>query len=347
MKILAAIDSFKGSATSEQLNAAALSGVLAKFPDTQTQNIPIADGGEGFLAIFSRQKNATSKQVQTTDLLGRKINATYLMLGETAVIESAKVIGIDLLSVSPETVAVATSFGLGQLVKAAMQNGAKKIIVSLGGTATSDGGQGLLKSLEMTDLSGVTLIGASDVTNVYYGENGAASVFAAQKSATSDQIAQFNQRDQAFAQEILKMKKIDLQTIAGTGAAGGLGGAIVVLGGQLISGFDLIADFLNLETAIAASDLILTGEGRLDSQSAQGKVVSGVAKLAQKYHKPCVALVGSRAEDIGELDDLLTAAFSIQTGPTDLEAAMLTSRTLENMMLTAQNVASLFASRHL
>ena len=345
MKILAAIDSFKGSATSEQLNVAALSGVLAVFPDGQVQSIPIADGGEGVLDVLAHQENAIIKTSLTTDLLGRHLEVPYLLLGDTAVIESAKVIGIDLVKVSPETISRASSFGLGAVVQAAIQTGAQTIIVSLGGTGTSDGGQGFLKSLETRDLSGVTLIGASDVTNPYYGENGAATIFAAQKGATVAQITQLNQRDEHFAKELLKDRGIDLQKIPGAGAAGGLGGAIALLGGRLTSGFDLIADLVHLEQAIADSDLVLTGEGHLDHQSSQGKVVSGVAKLAKKYGKPCVALVGSRSDELGMLETDLTAAFSIQTGPISLDDAMITETTLKNMTMTAQNVVRLFESR--
>ena len=345
MKILAAIDSFKGSATSEQLNDAALSGILAAFPDGQVQSIPIADGGEGVLDVLAYQENAITKISLTTDLLGRQLEVPYLLLGDTAVIESAKVIGIDLVDVSPETLSRATSFGLGAVVQSAIQAGAQTIIVSLGGTGTSDGGQGFLKSLETTDLSGVTLIGASDVTNPYYGENGAATIFAAQKGATADQITQLNQRDARFAQELLKDRGIDLQKIPGAGAAGGLGGAIALLGGQLTSGFDLIADLVQLEQAIADSDLVLTGEGHLDNQSSQGKVVSGVAKLAKKHRKPCVALVGSRSDDLGGLESDLTAAFSIQTGPIALADAMVTQSTLKNLAMTAQNIGRVFMAR--
>ena len=345
MKILAAIDSFKGSATSEQLNDAALSGILAAFPDGQVQSIPIADGGEGVLDVLAYQENAITKISLTTDLLGRQLEVPYLLLGDTAVIESAKVIGIDLVDVSPETLSRATSFGLGAVVQSAIQAGAQTIIVSLGGTGTSDGGQGFLKSLETTDLSGVTLVGASDVTNPYYGENGAATIFAAQKGATADQITQLNQRDARFAQALLKDRGIDLQKIPGTGAAGGLGGAIALLGGQLTSGFDLIADLVHLEQAIADSDFVLTGEGHLDHQSSQGKVVSGVAKLAKKHGKPCVALVGSRSDDLGGLESDLTAAFSIQTGPIALADAMVTQSTLKNLAMTAQNVGRVFMAR--
>ncbi len=346
MKILAAIDSFKGSATSEQLNDAALSGILAAFPDGQVQSIPIADGGEGVLDVLAYQENAITKISLTTDLLGRQLEVPYLLLGDTAVIESAKVIGIDLVDVSPETLSRATSFGLGAVVQSAIQAGAQTIIVSLGGTGTSDGGQGFLKSLETTDLSGVTLVGASDVTNPYYGENGAATIFAAQKGATADQITQLNQRDARFAQALLKDRGIDLQKIPGTGAAGGLGGAIALLGGQLTSGFDLIADLVHLEQAIADSDFVLTGEGHLDHQSSQGKVVSGVAKLAKKHGKPCVALVGSRSDDLGGLESDLTAAFSIQTGPIALADAMVTQSTLKNLAMTAQNVGRVFMARN-
>ncbi|MDR1606667.1 MAG: glycerate kinase [Streptococcaceae bacterium] len=342
MKILTTIDSFKGSATSAQLNAAVITGILAKFPDIQTQNIPIADGGEGVLEVLSFQENAVQETVTTVDLLGRKIEVPYLMLGKKAIIETAKIIGIGLAPVSSETVAKGTSFGLGKVIKTAIQKGAQTVIVSLGGTGISDGGQGFLKSLTITDLSGVTLIGASDVTTVYYGTKGAATVFAAQKGATKQQIDDFNQRDKLFAQEILNRQGIDLQKISGTGAAGGLGGAIVILGGQLVSGFDLISDLLQLEAAVASSDLILTGEGRLDAQSAQGKVVSGVAKLAKKHGKPCVALVGSRSLELGELEQSLTAVFSIQVGPTSLDSAIQTDNTLHNIALTAQNVVSLW-----
>ena len=134
MKILAAIDSFKGSATSEQLNDAALSGILAAYPDLQVQSIPIADGGEGVLDVLAYQENAITKTSLTTDLLGRKLEVPYLLLGDTAVIESAKVIGIDLVDVSPETISRATTYGLGAVVQSAIQAGAKTIIVSLGGT---------------------------------------------------------------------------------------------------------------------------------------------------------------------------------------------------------------------
>lgn len=340
MKILATIDSFKGSATSEQLNAAALDGISLRFPTYDVQNLPIADGGEGVLDVLGFQANAVRKMCQTVDLLGRHLETYYLLLGDTAIIESAKVIGIDLVTVSSETVEQASSFGLGQLVISAKAAGAKKIIVSLGGTATSDGGQGLLKSLMTIDLSGIELIGATDVTNPYYGKNGAANIFASQKGATLEQIAQLNARDAAFAQEKLLTQGIDLQSIPGTGAAGGLGGAIVLLGGQLVSGFDLIANLIALESAIASSDLILTGEGHLDSQSSQGKVVSGVAKLAQKHGKPCVALVGSFETDIGGLEKTLTAIFSIQSGPIALAQAMETDMTLNQMAQTAQAVVS-------
>ena len=261
-------------------------------------------------------------------------------------IESAKVIGIDLVDVSPETISRATTYGLGAVVQSAIQAGAKTIIVSLGGTGTSDGGQGFLKSLGTTDLSDVTLIGASDVTNPYYGENGAATIFAAQKGATADQIKQLNQRDEHFAKALLKDRGIDLQKIPGAGAAGGLGGAIALLGGRLTSGFDFIADLVHLEQAIANSDLVLTGEGHLDHQSCQGKVVSGVAKLAIKHKKPCVALVGSRSDDLVGLESDLTAAFSIQTGPIALADALVTQRTLKNMALTAQNVVRVFKVRN-
>lgn len=341
MKILAAIDSFKGSATSEQLNAAALSGVLTCLPEAQIQNIPIADGGEGVLEVLKNQKHGVSRTCQTDDLLGRQIEVPYLLLGDTAIIESAKVIGIDLVTVSSETIAKATSFGLGEVVKSARQIGAKKIIVSLGGTATSDGGQGFLKCLEMTDLSGIELIGATDVTNPYYGDNGAATIFAGQKGATAAQIAQLNARDAVFAQEMLKQGYSDLQKIPGTGAAGGLGGAIVLLGGRLVSGFDLLADLLELESAIARSDLILTGEGHLDHQSSQGKVVSGVAALAKKHHKPCVALVGSYDDDLGGLEQELTAVFCIQSGPITLAKAVQTNLTLRHMTQTAHAVMRL------
>ncbi|KHD44677.1 glycerate kinase family protein [Streptococcus hongkongensis] len=347
MKLVLAIDSFKGSASSKALNQASLAAIKKVMPLAWVETFTIADGGEGTLDALNDHLDGQLVSVQTVDLMGQKIQADYLLVDQTAIIESAKVIGLDKISPSPETFAKASSYGLGALVKDAVSRGCKEILIGLGGTGTSDGGFGFLKSLGFNpetcqlesdiDFSQLTLIGLADVTNPYYGPNGFAPIFGPQKGGNQEEIAAMDSIACAFANRIKEQRGMDLQSIAGAGAAGGLGAAIAVLGGQIKPGFETIAQMIRLEESIMRTDLVITGEGKLDGQSQAGKVPVAISRLAKSFNKPTIAICGV-IEDSPELDQLFTATFSIQREFLDLNQAMSTEKTLSNLERTMTNI---------
>lgn len=339
MKIIIAIDSFKNSATSQALNTAVAKGLKKAEPTAEIQTFQIADGGEGTLLALAEALGGERLSVATTDLLGRAIEADYLLAEGQAFIESATVVGLDLLDeVNEQSFLTATTAGLAPLFLDAKARGARAITLSLGGTGTSDGGLGLLAALQDEDFSGIELTGLADVTNPYFGPTGYAQFFGKQKGGTQRAIALRDKEAEAFAQKIKTEQKIDLQKMSGTGAAGGLGGAIVLLGGKIEPGFDKIAGLIGIEQAIATADLVITGEGRMDRQTANGKVPWGMAKLAQKYEVPTLAICGSLAEELGEMDAVLAGAYSILTEPVSLELALDETRTLKSAEKLAYNL---------
>ncbi|MHC9537290.1 glycerate kinase family protein [Dellaglioa sp. BT-FLS60] len=375
MKLVSAIDSFKGSATSKELNEAVINHLLELKLIDEGISVPIADGGEGSMAAIFEACGGVWQSVKTVDLLARPMTADYLMTiinGEkTAVIESASVIGLDFIEPSEKTVEQSSSFGLGAMLKDALQQGVAKVIMTLGGSGTSDGGLGLLQAfgVQVTDdeaqliitgnplvrvskmvfpdqlknsMADVELIIAADVTNPFYGETGAVAVFGKQKGASKMQIKELDNQAKKVSEMIEKNTEINLQMQPGSGAAGGIGGALMVLGGHMAAGFPLISQAVALENKIETADLVITGEGSLDSQSAQGKVPFGVAMLGKKYHVPVVGLSGRRSADIGKMADLLAGAFSIQLGPIALEKAIEKTTTLQQIALTSESVVRLF-----
>ncbi len=344
MKIIIAIDSFKGSASSQELNQAVKKGLLAIRSDAEIQTFEIADGGEGTISALQHGLGGELISVETVDLLERPITANYLFLpNQTALIEAAEVVGIDKITPSPETITNATTKGLAALFIDAKNRGAREIVLSLGVTGTSDGGLGLLQGLggsfeELPKLENVKITGLADVTNVYAGETGYAKFFGKQKGGTLELLEQQNENAQKVAQSIKEKHQIDLQAIAGTGAAGGLGGAVVLLGGTVEAGFPKIAQLLNIEKAIQSADLVITGEGRMDIQSANGKVPYGMAQLARKYGLPTIAFCGALSDNLGKMDEVLLASFSIQRSAISLDEAMKKERTLENIERLTKNV---------
>lgn len=348
MKVIVALDSFKGSATSMELNDCVKKAIRSVLPVCDVQSFPIADGGEGSLDALHSALGGQRILVETVDLLGRSIVASYLLVGQTAFIESASVVGIDKIVPSSETFERASSYGLGALVEDAAESGCKEIIMTLGGSGTSDGGRGLLDyfsfdaengHLSLPDKWGqISLVGLTDVDHFYAGEEGYARVFGRQKGGTDEQLALEDERSMAFASKVKKTKGCDLLQIAGTGAAGGLGGALVLLGGRLESGFERIASLVGLEEAILSADLVITGEGRLDSQSSHGKVPSGVASLARKYQVPTIAICGAVDHRAAWIWDDFVSVFSIQTGVISLQEAMKKETTLENLSFVVQNI---------
>lgn len=373
MKVIAAIDSFKGSATSTELNRSVLIS-LEKFEKiSELQSIPIADGGEGTIDMIHSFTGGKIKFVETVDLLGRPISSPYLLTTingvQTAVLESAKILGIDLVIPSEKTILQANSFGLGLAIKKLIKTSIKNFIVTLGGSGTSDGGLGLLLAFTNQEqienlkenplinfspldlskiseqLSATTITVLSDVKNPYSGPNGAVHTFSAQKGATKEIAHLLDINAEKVVDFCKKNYGIDLNTIEGTGAAGGLGGAFTLLGAQIQEGFPYLSHLTHLEEKFKNADLIFTGEGRLDSQSLQGKVPFGIAKLAQKYNIPVIALCGSLEVPISsEVAQLFTAIFSIQTSPISLTEAMDKQTTLRNINAIVPSIFQLYLS---
>ncbi len=353
MKILVAIDSFKGSVTSPELNTSVAQALLSVDKQLVIETRAIADGGEGSLAALSQTVAGRWHQVKTIDLLRRPIKVAYYRHAKQAFIESASIIGIDKITPNLVTYAQATSYGLGLAVKDAIQKGATQIEIMLGGTGTSDGGKGFLESLNYDFMTGrsyldtlaspVTLLGLTDVTNPYHGPQGFAAVFGPQKGGSLSQIEETDQIASNFAKKVFYQKTIDLQTIPGSGAAGGLGGAIVLLGGTLTSGFSRIAELLNLDNSLQSCDLVITGEGCLDTQSQSGKVPVAIARMAKKYQVPTIALCGSVKIETGLAAEDFLAVFSIQQQPISLEAAIDKTTTLSNIKILVANLMLLIA----
>lgn len=348
MKIVVAVDSFKGSATSSEIGTKVKEAIHSILPECQVEKFSIADGGEGTLDALSQNIKGRMIEVTTIDLLQRPINASYFLAGKIAFIESAQVIGIDKIIPSPHTFQNATSLGLGALIRDAADRGCREIILTLGGTGTSDGGIGLLKSLDFDfeDNKGslflrgknIRITGLADVKNYYAGNYGYAKIFGPQKGGTTKQIEEANEHSYYFVKKMQQVYDVDLQKYEGTGAAGGLGGAIVLLNGQIKSGFSTIADIVGLTNAIKDADLVITGEGKLDSQSKEGKVPIGVAHLAKINCVPVIALCGSIPRIIGDLEDEFLAIYSIQKGILTLEEAMKKETTLSNIYCLVRNI---------
>ena len=355
MKIVVAIDSFKGSVRSCDLNAAVVGVAQEVLPGAEVKSFAIADGGEGTLDALQAGLGGEMRVVETIDLLGRPIAASYLQVGHQAFIESAAVVGIDKICPSPQTFDEATSYGLGALLCDAVEQGCEAIYVTLGGSGTSDGGLGLLESFGFdgktlrfalpANWEKVQLIGLTDVKYPYAGQAGFAQVFGKQKGGNPEQLLLKDRAARDFVAFVQEESGLDLQAIPGTGAAGGLGAALVLLGGHLEAGFDRIASIVGLEEAIADADLVITGEGRLDSQSRAGKVPYGVAQLAKKHGHPAIAVCGAIAEDADWIWDDFLSVFSIQTRVLPLEEAMDPEKTLVNLAFVTRNILRTFIGK--
>jgi len=299
VRVAAAVDKFNGTATGKQV-AAAVGSACWELGSDCTE-LPMADGGEGTLEALGGA-NRTSI---VTGPLGDPVSAEWRMYRGTAVIEMARASGLTLVGGAVNNDAMAaTTIGTGELIDTALDAGAKKIIVCLGGSATTDGGYGALRAITSPHrLRGIKLLVACDVRTRFLE---AAEVFGPQKGASTAQVKLLTGRLQRLAQIYQQDYGVDVREIDGTGAAGGIAGALVALGGQLIPGFDLVADELDLHDVIAASDVVITGEGYLDEQSFEGKVVGGVQAMATAAGKPVGAIVGDASPDIGSRIDYIS-----------------------------------------
>lgn len=311
MKIIIAIDSFKGCLTSVEANEAARKAVLAMAPDAEVVAIPVSDGGEGWNEAFRYAIGGEVIEVDVCDPLMRPIRSSYLQKGDLAVIEIAKASGLTLLSTAERNPLQTTSYGTGQLVAEAIRRGCKRFVIGLGGSATSDAGQGMLCALRdafgaSLPIGGLSFCIASDVTNPLYGLNGAAHVFAPQKGATPEMIEELDRRARCFAEQSKREKGFDRSQMAGAGAAGGLGYAILqYLDATCQPGIDLLLDTIGFEQLAAHADLLITGEGGADRQTLMGKLPFGIMQRAKVLNVPCVLIAGR----ISDREDLLSAGF--------------------------------------
>ncbi|MCX6540946.1 MAG: glycerate kinase, partial [Actinobacteria bacterium] len=285
MRVLAAVDKFRGTATAAEVARAI--GHACWQLGHDCDEVGMADGGEGTLDVLGGANRTTV----VTGPLGDPVKAPWRLSRTTAVIEMALASGLTLAGGAERNDALAaTTAGTGELIDAALDSGAKRIIVCLGGSATTDGGLGALRAIHAPHrLRGVELLVACDVTTTFVA---AAEVFAPQKGATPSQVNMLTGRLERLAQMYQSDYGTDVRSIAGGGAAGGLAGALVALGGRLLPGFELVADELDLYDRVANAELIITGEGFLDEQSFHGKVVGGMQAMAQRAQRPVTAIVG-------------------------------------------------------
>lgn len=314
MKIVVAIDSFKGCLTSTEANLAAAAAVRKAFPDASVVQVPVSDGGEGFIEAFHAANGGELVEVAVRDPLMRPVTARYLLTGTTAVIEMAQASGLTLLTKEERNPMVATSYGTGQLVADAVRKGATHIIVGLGGSATSDAGIGMLKALtfakhgcwdDIDVLRDIRFTIATDVRNPLVGENGAAHVFAAQKGADDEMIRQLDERARRFASVSARHFGYDCSDKEGAGAAGGLGYAFMqYLNAECMPGIQLLLETVKFDEMVKDADLVITGEGSADEQTLMGKLPMGILRHAAGVP---VCLIAGR---ISHREELLQAGFA-------------------------------------
>ena len=350
-----AIDSFKGCLTSKEANQAAADGIRSTCPQADVVQVPVSDGGEGFIEAFHAAVGGELIGMTVRDPLMRSVPATYLLHDKLAVIEIAKACGLTLLTREERNPMVATSYGTGQLVADAVKKGAEHIIVGLGGSATSDAGIGMLRALidslspapsksgevrcwdDLEVLKDVHFTIASDVKNPLYGKNGAAQVFGPQKGATPDMVQLLDERARKFAAVSAKHFGFDRSDAEGAGAAGGLGYAFLqYMDADSKPGIELLLETIKFQETVRNADLVITGEGSADRQTLMGKLPMGI--LQHSGDVP-VCLIAGR---ISDRDEMLQAGFAyvecINPDNTTLEEAMRKEVATRNISDTVRHV---------
>ena len=373
-KILLVPDSFKGTLSSRQV-CQVMAGQLRRFfPQAQVKSIPVADGGEGSVEAFLAAAGGERRTRTVTGPFGEPVEAFYGILGDgrTAVIEMAACAGLPLAEgrLNPER---ATTYGVGELLLAAKEAGCTKAILGLGGSCTNDGGAGAaaalgakftradgtafvptggtlgeIAALDVSPvaqaLQGMELTAMCDIDNPLYGEAGAAAVFAPQKGADAAMVARLDAGLRHLGQVSARCLGRDFSHLPGAGAAGGLGfGMAAFCGAQLRMGIDAVLDAVGFDSLLPGTDMVFTGEGKIDSQSARGKVVSGVAARCRKAGVPVVAVVGQIDQGFEEMyQQGLTAVFSINRAAQPFAESRFHAG--ENLALTMENIARLLAA---
>lgn len=339
MNVLVAPDSFKECLSARQVAQHISKGILDVYPAAKVHQVSISDGGEGLLDALLQGIGGVLQAAMVKNPLLRNIQANFGILENgTAVIEMAKASGLELLTDTEKNPMVTSTFGTGQLIKAALDKGCKNILIGIGGSATNDAGTGMLRALgcrfldtngnELKDGGGYLgdlvkidlknldkrlkkckITVACDVDNPLTGPNGASFVYSAQKGATPEEMILLDNNLKHFAYIVKKQLGVDIEQLSGAGAAGGIGaGLSAFLNAKLTKGIDLILETLQIEEHIKNVDLIFTGEGKVDSQTLHGKTISGIAKIAKKHNVPVIVLAG---KVIDTIDDLYNIGVSV------------------------------------
>ncbi|HBU6572370.1 TPA: glycerate kinase [Citrobacter amalonaticus] len=371
MKIVIAPDSYKESLSALEVANAIEQGFREIWPDADYVKLPVADGGEGTVEAMVAATAGRIVDVDVTGPLGKTVTAFFGLSGDerTAFIEMAAASGLEQVPVALRDPLKTTSWGTGELIRHALDAGVDHIIIGLGGSATNDGGAGMVQALgaKLLDarqneigkggaaLDALTRIDISqldprlaacrievacDVTNPLTGKEGASAVFGPQKGATLETIDRLDTALVHYAQIIARDLEVDVLELAGGGVAGGMGAALYAFcGAQLRRGIEIVTDALQLDACVADADLVVTGEGCMDSQTIHGKVPVGVAKVAKRYHKPVIGIAGSLTADVGIVHEHgLDAVFSVIYTICTLDDAL--KNAAENVRMTARNVAA-------
>lgn len=373
MKIVIAPDSFKESLSAAGVASALARGLRQALPTAEIRECPLGDGGEGTLDAVLAATGGEVREVRVTGPLGEPVTARWGWLAEqrTAFVEMASASGLELVPKGRRDVRVATSHGTGELLRAALDAGAERLVLAIGGSATNDSGAGVLQalgvrlldgqgqalapggaalaslaSLDLTDLhprlAAVEVVIAADVDNPLCGPQGASQIFGPQKGASPEQVRELDAALAHFATVTAATLGRDVSEQPGAGAAGGVGfAALAFLQATFRPGIEVVAELVGLEEALQDADLAVTGEGRLDGQTLRGKTPAGVLRLAQRHGVPVVAVAGSLGEGYDALyQQGLAAAFSLVPGPLSLEEALAQAEGL--LERTARDIGRLW-----
>ena len=369
MKIVIASDSFKGSMSSLDVATAASAGVIEVYPDSEIVSVNVADGGEGTVEAIVDALGGEIVKVQVSDPLGRKIETSYGIAGETAILEMAAASGLPLLTAEERNPWATSTLGTGEMIMDAIARGCRKFLVGIGGSATNDAGVGMLQAMgfRFYDANGElitqgcggmlgsiariddSLVSAAvkesqftvacDVDTPFCGPEGAAPVFAPQKGADAEMVKRLDEGMASLAKVIEEKYTIDIVPVAGAGAAGGMGGAFrAFLGATLKKGIDMVLDAIDFDITIQGANLVITGEGKVDFQTAKGKTAAGVLNRAKKQHIPVVAIGGC----VEMCDSLVQMGFAgiypIMEEKVPLEIAMQRDFAMNNVRKTVARI---------
>jgi len=369
MRVVIAPDSFKGSASAKEVAQAIADGLKVALPDSEFDLVPMADGGEGTVEALVVATGGKIVTKRVTGPLGEPVDAFFGILGdgETAVIEMAAAAGLHLVPPEKRNPLLTTTYGVGELIKAALDAGCKRVIVGIGGSATNDGGAGMAQALgaKLLDENGneigfgggelgkvaridtseldsrlreTEILVACDVTNPLTGPNGASAVYGPQKGATPEMVKLLDENLRHYAAIIRRDLGVDVEHVPGAGAAGGLGaGLMAFCQAKLKRGVELVIQAVRLDERVQKANLVITGEGKIDFQTGFGKVPHGVAQVAKRYKKPVIAIVGQLGEGSEKCREWgIDACFAITDKPMSEQDAM--ANTLALLKRTAQEL---------